>query len=62
MEQEDYPGAGPFVPESRSLEESRLAVQSCRGCDLYRDSTQAVFGDGPPTPRLMLVRRAAGRP
>ena len=60
MEQEDYPGAGPFVPESRSLEESRLAVQSCRGCDLYRDSTQAVFGDGPPTARLMLVGEQPG--
>jgi len=37
--------AAPFVPEDRSLSVLRQAVQQCRGCDLYRHATQAVFGE-----------------
>lgn len=37
--------AEPFVPETRSLPVLREAVQQCRGCDLYRHATQAVFGE-----------------
>ena len=37
--------AAPFVPESRTLSVLREAVQECRGCDLYRHATQAVFGE-----------------
>ena len=37
--------AAPFVPEERSLPVARGAVQKCRGCDLYRNATQAVFGE-----------------
>ena len=60
MPSEDYPGAQPFVPESASLGASRLAVQSCRGCDLYRDATQAVFGQGPDDARVALVGEQPG--
>jgi DNA polymerase len=38
-------GAAPFVPEERTLPVLTAAVQSCRGCDLYRNATQAVFGE-----------------
>jgi uracil-DNA glycosylase len=34
----------PFVPEARLLPVLREAAQKCRGCDLYRHATQAVFG------------------
>lgn len=37
-------GAKPFVPDNRTLPVLREAVQDCRGCDLYRNATQAVFG------------------
>jgi DNA polymerase len=37
--------ASPFVPEDRTLPVLREAVQQCRGCDLYRTATQAVFGE-----------------
>src|SRR5436305_7155629 len=37
--------AEPFVPEDRALPVLRKAVQECRGCDLYRNATQAVFGE-----------------
>src|SRR6185503_18530418 len=38
-------GAGPFVPEDRTLPVLREAVQNCRGCDLFRNATQAVLGE-----------------
>lgn len=41
----DIKTAAPFVPEDRTLPVLWEAVQDCRGCDLYRDATQAVFGE-----------------
>jgi uracil-DNA glycosylase family protein len=43
--QKETTTAEPFVPEVRSLPVLRKAVQQCRGCDLYRNATQAVFGE-----------------
>jgi DNA polymerase len=37
--------ATPFVPEDRTLPVLREAVQHCHGCGLYRNATQAVFGE-----------------
>lgn len=37
--------AAPFVPDDRTLPVLREAVQHCRGCDLYQNATQAVFGE-----------------
>jgi DNA polymerase len=37
--------ATPFVPKERNLLVLSQAVQQCRGCDLYRNATQAVFGE-----------------
>ena len=37
--------AASFVPADRSLPVLRHAVQRCRGCDLYLNATQAVFGE-----------------
>lgn len=53
-------GASAYLPERRSLKALREAVQDCRGCDLYRDATQAVFGQGPAKARLMLVGETPG--
>jgi DNA polymerase len=55
-----YPGATAFVPESRSLPTLRKAAQGCRGCDLYEDATQTVFGAGVASARLMLVGEQPG--
>jgi len=54
------PGAAKYLPRGRSLRSLRAAVQDCRGCDLYRDATQAVFGEGPAKARLMLVGETPG--
>ena len=55
-----HPGAAEFVPDSRSLAELADAAAGCRGCDLYADATQTVFGRGPRTARLMLVGEQPG--
>jgi uracil-DNA glycosylase family protein len=52
--------ATPYVPEKATLKVLRQAVQSCRGCDLYRSATQAVFGAGPAKARVMLVGEQPG--
>ena len=52
--------ARPFLPERPSLASLRAAAQSCQGCDLWRDATQTVFGEGPRRARLMLVGETAG--
>jgi uracil-DNA glycosylase len=38
-------GAAPFVPDNRTLPVLQEAVQHGRGCDLYQNATQAVFGE-----------------
>jgi uracil-DNA glycosylase family protein len=52
--------AAPFVPGSRSLRTLASAVQECRGCDLWANATQAVFGRGPRDAELMLVGEQPG--
>jgi len=34
-----------FLPKDRTLPVLRDAVQRCHGCELYRNATQAVFGE-----------------
>ncbi|MFZ0834583.1 MAG: UdgX family uracil-DNA binding protein [Mycobacterium sp.] len=53
-------GAQDFVPASGDLEDLAAAVQGCRGCDLYREADQAVFGAGSPSARVMLVGEVPG--
>ena len=53
--------ATPFLPERISMRSLREAAAGCRGCRLYRDATQTVFGAGPPRrARLMLVGEQPG--
>ncbi|MBS0333394.1 MAG: UdgX family uracil-DNA binding protein, partial [Proteobacteria bacterium] len=43
-----------------SLEEAAAMIQACRRCDLWRDATQGVPGEGPSRARLMLVGEQPG--
>ena len=52
--------AAAYLPERRSLPQPREAVQGCRGCDLYKNATQAVFGEGAARAELMLVGEQPG--
>jgi DNA polymerase len=55
-----YPTAAPFVPDKLSLTALRDAVQGCRGCPLYANATQAVFGEGSLKAGVMLVGEQPG--
>jgi uracil-DNA glycosylase len=53
-------GAQQFVPEKADIDELRSAVHECRGCDLYRNATQAVFSRGSVDAPLVLVGEQPG--
>jgi uracil-DNA glycosylase family protein len=57
---EERPGAAEWVPERLSLRSLREAVQDCRGCELYKDATQAVMGEGRARADLMLLGEQPG--
>ena len=52
--------ADAFLPEDRSLRSLAEAVQRCEGCDLYRNATQAVFGEGTKRAHVMFVGEQPG--
>jgi uracil-DNA glycosylase family protein len=52
--------AGDFLPDQHTLPKLRDAVQRCRGCHLYEDATQAVFGAGLKRARVMMVGEQPG--
>lgn len=56
----DLPGARAWVPDRPTLAALHEAVQGCRGCDLYRDATQAVMGSGEAGAALMLLGEQPG--
>ena len=43
-----------------TLDELRQAAAGCQACDLYRNATQTVFGEGEVGARLMLVGEQPG--
>ena len=51
--------AGP-PPKPRSVEQLREAAASCRGCELWKDATQTVFGEGAEHARIMFVGEQPG--
>lgn len=53
-------GAQRYLPERRTLGALRQAAAQCRGCTLYRDATQTVFGEGRRGAPLMLVGEQPG--
>ncbi len=52
--------AHDFLPEKRTPEELRAAAQSCKGCDLYKDATQTVFGEGPKKAKIIFIGEQPG--
>ena len=52
--------AAQFVPEGKNWAALRSAAAGCRGCDLFRDATQTVFGEGPVPAPLMMVGECPG--
>lgn len=60
-EDDDVTGsARDFFPARLSMTALRAAADGCRGCPLYRNATQTVFGAGPGSARLILVGEQPG--
>ena len=57
---EEVPGADAFLPVKKTLPTLRNAIHSCRGCTLYRNATQAVFGEGSVASRVVLIGEVPG--
>lgn len=53
------PGAG-LVSSYNSLGSARMAAKNCRACDLWKRSTQTVFGEGSRNARVVLVGEQPG--
>ena len=56
----EYPPAETFFPDRKSLTAFQEAVHDCRACHLYKEATQAVFGEGLRRSDLMLVGEQPG--
>jgi uracil-DNA glycosylase family protein len=56
----DERSADAFLPDDHSLGSLAEAVQRCQGCHLYRNATQAVFGEGTTRARAMFVGEQPG--
>jgi uracil-DNA glycosylase len=52
--------AADFVPPNPTLPKLREAAAHCRGCDLWVNATQTVFGEGPASADVMLVGEQPG--
>ncbi|MFJ3202847.1 UdgX family uracil-DNA binding protein [Streptomyces sp. NPDC086989] len=52
--------ARPYLPRSGGMQALRRAAADCRGCPLFKDATQTVFGSGSPTARLLLIGEQPG--
>jgi probable DNA metabolism protein len=52
--------AAQWVPRGGDLNVLRAAAAKCRGCELYSRATQAVFGEGPPDARVVMVGEQPG--
>ncbi len=52
--------AAEFVPPNPTLPKLRVAAEHCRGCDLWRNATQTVFGRGPLKAKVMMIGEQPG--
>lgn len=52
--------AAEFIPADANWRELKSASKDCRGCPLYQDATQTVFGEGSIDATIVLVGEAPG--
>jgi uracil-DNA glycosylase family protein len=49
-----------YLPEKRSLRSLEAAAEGCRGCSLFENASQTVFGHGKANAPIMLVGEQPG--
>ncbi|MFU8871315.1 UdgX family uracil-DNA binding protein [Micromonospora sp. SL4-19] len=61
VETDSAPGAQEFIPpQADTIDQLRTAAAGCRGCELYRDASQTVFGRGDESARVVFVGEQPG--
>ncbi|HSM85027.1 MAG TPA: UdgX family uracil-DNA binding protein [Candidatus Limnocylindrales bacterium] len=60
MAKQIYPTASAYLPGDLSLPALREAAGHCKGCDLWQQATQTVFGEGSVHARVMMVGEQPG--
>jgi uracil-DNA glycosylase len=53
-------GAERLIVPGEGIAELRNAARDCRACDLWKDATQTVFGEGPDHAAIMFVGEQPG--
>ena len=60
MARAEQPSAAPWVPHHPTLPALITASKDCRGCHLFENATQTVFGAGPAKARVIMVGEQPG--
>lgn len=60
MAAKKFTSAADFLPKRNTPQALRAAARSCKGCELYEDATQTVFGEGLDRARVMLIGEQPG--
>jgi uracil-DNA glycosylase family protein len=60
MKKLNLPGASQWVPKTRSLAKLAAASKDCRGCELYKNATQTVFGEGNTNAAIIVIGEQPG--
>ena len=53
-------GTPARIPSGADLDRLVAAARTCTACELYRDATQTVFGEGPTDAKVMLIGEQPG--
>ena len=52
--------AAQYIPPNPTIPRMQSAAKACRGCDLWKNASQTVFGEGAPKARVMFVGEQPG--
>lgn len=50
----------PPIPQDPSLQDLAAASKNCKACDLWRNATQIVFGEGASRAKIMMIGEQPG--
>jgi DNA polymerase len=56
----DKHSAAEWIPKNPTLRGLKTAARDCEACDLWRNATQTVFGEGKTGAKIMLIGEAPG--
>lgn len=58
--QEPDGSAATLIPRTLTIPKLQQSAHSCKACDLWRNATQTVFGEGPSRARVMFIGEQPG--